>query len=109
MRRRLRGVFRRLGVERLALAVRRRFLPAHVRADIRDNERLVALLAELLEPGSDSADHYGPPPRGSTSSSPGSSATGSTASTATAPTARSASRRIYRCGERVNFVARPPE
>jgi FkbM family methyltransferase len=36
--------------------VRRRFLPAHVRADIRENERLVALLAELLEPGSDCLD-----------------------------------------------------
>jgi len=31
-------------------------LPAHVRADIRDNERLAALLAELLEPGSDCLD-----------------------------------------------------
>jgi FkbM family methyltransferase len=56
MRRRLRGVARRLGVERPALAVRRRFLPAHVRADIRDNERLIALLGELLEPGSDCLD-----------------------------------------------------
>jgi FkbM family methyltransferase len=37
-------------------ALRRSFLPAHVRADIRDHERLVALLAELLEPGSDCLD-----------------------------------------------------
>jgi FkbM family methyltransferase len=36
--------------------VRRRFLPAHVRADIRENERLIALLEELLEPGSDCLD-----------------------------------------------------
>jgi FkbM family methyltransferase len=56
MRRRLRGVARGLGVERQALAVRRRFLPAIVRADIRENERLIALLAEVLDPGSDCLD-----------------------------------------------------
>ena len=36
--------------------VRRRFLPAHVRADIRDTELLVALLEERLEPDSDCLD-----------------------------------------------------
>jgi FkbM family methyltransferase len=36
--------------------VRRRFLPAHVRADIRDTQLLVALLEELLEPDSDCLD-----------------------------------------------------
>jgi len=36
--------------------VRRRFLPAHVRADIRDTELLVALLEELLQPDSDCLD-----------------------------------------------------
>jgi FkbM family methyltransferase len=36
--------------------VRRRFLPAHVRADIRDTELLVALMEELLEPDSDCLD-----------------------------------------------------
>ena len=36
--------------------VRRRFLPAHVRADIRDTELLVALMEELLEPDSDCID-----------------------------------------------------
>ena len=36
--------------------VRRRFLPAHVRADIRDTELLVALLEEVLEPDSDCLD-----------------------------------------------------
>jgi FkbM family methyltransferase len=56
MRHRLRRVARRLGVERQALAVRRRFLPEHVRADIRDHECLVALLAELLEADSDCLD-----------------------------------------------------
>jgi FkbM family methyltransferase len=33
-----------------------RLLPAHVRADIRDNERLVALFEELLRPDSDCLD-----------------------------------------------------
>jgi FkbM family methyltransferase len=56
MRRQLRRTARRLGVERPALAVRRRFLPAHVRADIRENERLAALLEEVLERGSDCLD-----------------------------------------------------
>jgi FkbM family methyltransferase len=36
--------------------VRRRFLPAHVRADIRDTQLLVALLEEVLEPDSDCLD-----------------------------------------------------
>jgi FkbM family methyltransferase len=36
--------------------VRRRFLPAHIRADIRDTELLVALMEEVLEPGSDCLD-----------------------------------------------------
>jgi FkbM family methyltransferase len=36
--------------------VRRRFLPAHVRADIRDTELLVALMEGLLEPDSDCLD-----------------------------------------------------
>jgi FkbM family methyltransferase len=56
MRSRLRGVARRLGVERQALAVRRRFLPASVRADIRDNEQLVAVLERVLEHDSDCLD-----------------------------------------------------
>jgi FkbM family methyltransferase len=37
-------------------SVRRRFLPAHIRADIRDTKLLVALLEELLEPDSDCLD-----------------------------------------------------
>jgi len=37
-------------------ALRRRFLPAHVRRDIRDRELLSALLARELEPGSDCLD-----------------------------------------------------
>ena len=36
--------------------VRRRFLPAHIQADIRDTELLVALMEELLEPDSDCLD-----------------------------------------------------
>jgi FkbM family methyltransferase len=36
--------------------VRRRFLPAHIRADIRDTELLVALMEGLLEPDSDCLD-----------------------------------------------------
>jgi FkbM family methyltransferase len=36
--------------------VRRRFLPAHVRADIRDTALLTALLEQLLEPDSDCLD-----------------------------------------------------
>jgi len=36
--------------------VRRRFLPAHIRADIRDTALLVALLEEVLEPDSDCLD-----------------------------------------------------
>jgi FkbM family methyltransferase len=56
MRRALGGVARGLGLERQAQALRRRLLPAHVRADIRDHEQLVALLERLLEPGSDCLD-----------------------------------------------------
>jgi FkbM family methyltransferase len=52
----LREVARRLGVERQALAVRRRLLPAHVREDIRDHEQLVALLGEVLRPDSNCVD-----------------------------------------------------
>jgi FkbM family methyltransferase len=40
----------------LARRVRRRFLPAHVRRDIRDHELLLGLLREELEPGSDCLD-----------------------------------------------------
>ena len=36
--------------------VRRRFLPAHIRADIRDTELLVALMERVLEPDSDCLD-----------------------------------------------------
>jgi FkbM family methyltransferase len=36
--------------------VRRRFLPAHIRRDIRDTELLLALMEELLEPDSDCLD-----------------------------------------------------
>jgi FkbM family methyltransferase len=36
--------------------IRRRFLPAHVRADIRDTELLIALMEEVLEPDSDCLD-----------------------------------------------------
>jgi FkbM family methyltransferase len=39
-----------------ARRIRRRFLPAHIRADIRDTELLVALMEELLEPDSDCLD-----------------------------------------------------
>jgi FkbM family methyltransferase len=39
-----------------ARRLRRRFLPAHVRADIRDMELLVALMEEVLEPDSDCLD-----------------------------------------------------
>lgn len=56
MRRQLRRVARLLGVERQALAVRRRFLPAHVRADIRETQRLIVLLEEVLGPASDCLD-----------------------------------------------------
>lgn len=56
MRRQLRRVARGLGVERQALAVRRRFVPAHVRADMRENERLIELLEEVLDPDSDCLD-----------------------------------------------------
>jgi len=56
MLRALRRVARGLGVERPALAVRRRLLPARVRADIRDHELLLALLARSLAPDSDCVD-----------------------------------------------------
>jgi FkbM family methyltransferase len=56
MLRALRRVARGLGVERQALAVRRRLLPAHVRADIRDHELLLALLERSLAPDSDCLD-----------------------------------------------------
>src|SRR5215212_2301575 len=36
--------------------VRRRFLPAHIRTDIRDTQLLVELLVEVLEPDSDCLD-----------------------------------------------------
>ena len=36
--------------------VRRRFLPVHSRADIRDTELLVALMEEVLQPDSDCLD-----------------------------------------------------
>jgi hypothetical protein len=39
-----------------ARRLRRRFLPAHVRADVRDTELLVALMEEVLEPDSDCLD-----------------------------------------------------
>ena len=53
---RVRAVCRRLGVERQAVAMRRAMLPAHIRADIRDHELLVALLERVLEPDSDCID-----------------------------------------------------
>ncbi|HYI21518.1 MAG TPA: FkbM family methyltransferase [Candidatus Limnocylindrales bacterium] len=53
---RARTLARRLGLERQALAVRRAFLPAHVRADIRDHELIIALLERILEPDSDCLD-----------------------------------------------------
>jgi FkbM family methyltransferase len=56
MLRALRTVARGLGVERQALAVRRRLLSARVRADIRDHELLLALLARSLAPDSDCLD-----------------------------------------------------
>src|SRR4029450_12115017 len=43
-------------VIRAARRLRRRFLPAHVRADIRDMELLVALMDEVLEADSDCLD-----------------------------------------------------
>jgi FkbM family methyltransferase len=43
-------------MRRVVRGVARRLRPAHVRADIRDNRRLVELLEELLEPGSDCLD-----------------------------------------------------
>jgi FkbM family methyltransferase len=49
----LAGLLRRLP---LAGRARRLLLSAHVRADIRDNELLVALLEDLLQPGSDCLD-----------------------------------------------------
>jgi FkbM family methyltransferase len=49
-------VARGLGFERAALSLRRRLLPAHVRADIRDHELLVALLERSLSPDADCID-----------------------------------------------------
>ena len=43
-------------MHRFIRGVAQRLFWGHVRADIRDNERLVALLEELLEPGSDCLD-----------------------------------------------------
>jgi FkbM family methyltransferase len=40
----------RVGIERNVIALRRRFLPAHVRADIRDNELIVALIERVVRP-----------------------------------------------------------
>lgn len=51
-----RTVARRLGLERPLKALRRPFLPAHVRADMRDHRLLHELLDELLEPDSDCVD-----------------------------------------------------
>ena len=51
-----RTLARRLHVERPLKALRRPFLPAHVRADMRDNRLLHELLDELLEPDSDCVD-----------------------------------------------------
>lgn len=53
---RLRAVTRRLQVERQAVAIRRRFLPAHVRADIRDYELMISLFEQVLERNSDCLD-----------------------------------------------------
>jgi FkbM family methyltransferase len=52
----LRRAARGLRVEPAALSLRRRLLPAHVRADIRDHELLVALLERALAPDSDCLD-----------------------------------------------------
>ena len=52
----LRGFLRVAGVEQPALAVRRRLLPAHVRADIDDHEALVAVLGRSLRADSDCVD-----------------------------------------------------
>jgi FkbM family methyltransferase len=54
--RRLRTLARSLRVERPARAARRLLLPAHVRADIRDHELLVALLKRELREDSDCLD-----------------------------------------------------
>jgi len=56
MRRVLRRVARQFGVERALLAASRRRMPRHVRSDIRDHERLVGLLEEMLEPDADCLD-----------------------------------------------------
>jgi FkbM family methyltransferase len=53
---RLRALARTLGVERPARAVRRRLLPAHVRADIRDHGLLVALMERELREDFDCLD-----------------------------------------------------
>jgi FkbM family methyltransferase len=56
MRRVARRVARRIGVECALLAAWCRRLPRHVRSDMRDHERLVALLEEMLEPDADCLD-----------------------------------------------------
>lgn len=53
---RVRALSRRLGIERQAVAARRAFLPAHVRADIRDHELLIALLERVLDQDDDCLD-----------------------------------------------------
>jgi FkbM family methyltransferase len=52
----VRGVARSLRLERPLLAVSRRLMPAHQRADIRERAQLVALLEDLVEPASDCLD-----------------------------------------------------
>lgn len=52
----LRAVARRLHVESQAVAIRRRFLPAHVRADICDYELMTTLFERVLEPDNDCLD-----------------------------------------------------
>jgi FkbM family methyltransferase len=54
--RRLRTLARAFRVERQARAARRMLLPAHVRADIRDHELLVALMERELREDSDCLD-----------------------------------------------------
>lgn len=51
-----RSVIRLLGLERPARALRQPFLPAHVRADIRDQKELSRLLDRVLSPDSDCVD-----------------------------------------------------
>jgi FkbM family methyltransferase len=53
---RLRALARTMRIERPARAARRMLLPAHVRADIRDHELLVALMERELREDSDCLD-----------------------------------------------------